>query len=389
MQHILFLGRNGFFKRDFQRFQIDKLSKKFKVNFLDLSNLCNKKFYQKEKSNFFKTKKLIKVNSIKNFKKFLKKNKINCVLDISNPDSQMLNIFRRIINENNIKLVNFQTSLYPVFKRSFFLKIKYFLKILFFNQNLLSYYIKKLSRLKISTKKKQVSFFYDYIFCIGREGIISDNVKNKKTQHIFANSLDYEINKKYFKKIKKENFMLFLDQYLPYHNAYVHREIPPFVTPEKYYKSLNIFFEFLEKNFKTRVIVSAHPRSNYKNLENLFSNREIINYKRTNEFVSRSLAVINYSSTALSFAVIHKKPIIFYTSNEINNSHDAYYVNFLSNQLGSTVCNIDNTFSLKKNKNLLKINKYKYKDYLNKYICHFKSEKNSNINKIIKIINEN
>ena len=183
--------------------------------------------------------------------------------------------------------------------------------------------------------------------------------------------------------------MLFLDQYLPYHNAYVHREIPPFVTPEKYYKSLNIFFEFLEKNFKTRVIVSAHPRSNYKNLENPFSNREIINYKRTNEFVSRSLAVINYSSTALSFAVIHKKPIIFYTSNEINNSHDAYYVNFLSNQLGSTVCNIDNTFSLKKNKNLLKINKYKYKDYLNKYICHFKSEKNSNINKIIKIINEN
>ena len=389
MQHILFLGRNGFFKRDFQRFQIDELSKKFKVNFLDLSNLCNKKFYQKEKSNFFKTKKLIKVNSIKNFKKFLKKNKINCVLDISNPDSQMINIFRRIINENNIKLVNFQTSLYPAFKRSFFLKIKYFLKILFFNQNLLSYYIKKLFRLKISTKKKQVSFFYDYIFCIGREGIISDNEKNKKTQQIFANSLDYEINKKYFKKIKKENFMLFLDQYLPYHNAYVHRGIPPFVTPEKYYRSLNIFFEFLEKKLKTRVIVSAHPRSNYKNSENLFGNREIINFKRTNEFVSRSLAVINYSSTALSFAVIHKKPIIFYTSNEINNSHDAYYVNFLSNQLGSTVCNIDNTFSLKKNKNLLKINKYKYKDYLNKYICHFKSEKNSNINKIIKIINEN
>ncbi len=60
MRHILFLGRNGFFKRDFQRFQINELSKKFKVNFLDLSNLYNKKFYQKEKSNFFKTKKVNK-----------------------------------------------------------------------------------------------------------------------------------------------------------------------------------------------------------------------------------------------------------------------------------------------------------------------------------------
>ena len=52
MQHILFMGRNGFFKRDFQRFQIKELSRKFKVSFLDLSNLCNKKFYNKEKGNF-------------------------------------------------------------------------------------------------------------------------------------------------------------------------------------------------------------------------------------------------------------------------------------------------------------------------------------------------
>ncbi|MDA7715476.1 hypothetical protein N8827_02690, partial [Pelagibacteraceae bacterium] len=155
------------------------------------------------------------------------------------------------------------------------------------------------------------------------------------------------------------------------------------------YRSLKIFFKFLEKKLKTRIIISAHPRSNYKNSENCFGKREIINFKRTNEFVSRSLAVINYSSTALSFAVIHKKPIIFYTSDEINNSHDAFLVNFLAKQLGSSVCNIDNTLSLKREKNLLKINKYKYKDYLNKYICHFKSNKNSNIKKIIKIINEN
>lgn len=112
-------------------------------------------------------------------------------------------------------------------------------------------------------------------------------------------------------------------------------------------------------------------------------------FQRTNEFVSRSLAVINYSSTALSFAVIHKKPIIFYTSDEINNSHNSYYVNFLSKQFGSSVYNIDNTFSFEREKILLKINKYRYKDYLNKYICHFKSSKNSNIKKIIKIINEN
>ena len=96
MQHVLFLGRNGFFKRDFQRFQIKELSRKFKVSFLDLSNLFNKKFYNKEKSKFLKIKKLIKDNSINDFNRYIEKNKICCVLDIANPNSKALNVFRNL-----------------------------------------------------------------------------------------------------------------------------------------------------------------------------------------------------------------------------------------------------------------------------------------------------
>ena len=92
------------------------------MSFLDLSNLCNKKFYDKEKRNFFNAKQLVKVNSIDHFKKFIEKNEINYVLDVSNPNSKELNIFRNIINKNNIKLVNFQTSLYPIFKKKFIFK---------------------------------------------------------------------------------------------------------------------------------------------------------------------------------------------------------------------------------------------------------------------------
>ena len=100
------------------------------------------------------------------------------------------------------------------------------------------------------------------------------------------------------------------------------------------------------------------------------------------------MAVINYTSTAMSFAIIHSKPLIFYTSNEINNSHDAYHVNFLSKQLGSVVYNIDKIPIIEKNKSLLKINKYKYKNYLNRYIRHFKSGNSSNLKKIKDIVND-
>ena len=388
MQHILFIGRNGFFKRDFQRFQIKELSRKFKVSFLDLSNLCNKKFYNKEKGKFLKIKQLIKVNSISDFNRYIEKNKICCVLDIANPNSKALNVFRNIINKNNIKLVNFQTSLYPIFKRDLFLKVKYFLRVVFFNKNLLLYYIKRLFKLKISFKKNYYNFFYDLVFCVGSAGANLNSKNKPKVKYIFANSLDYENYKNTKHLKKKQNFILFLDQYLPYHNAYVHREIPPFVSPEKYYKSLNNFFNFIERSLKTKIIISTHPRSNYRNLLKIFGKRKTVNYKRTNEFISKSLAVINYTSTAMGFAVIHNKPLIFYTSDEINNSHDAYHVNFLSQQLGSVLYNIDKIPLIEKDNSLLKINKYKYKNYLNKYIRHFKSGNSSNLKKIINIIND-
>ena len=167
---ILFLGRNGFFKRDFERFQIAELSKKFKVNLIDLSNLCNKKFYQKEKNNFFKSKKLIMIKSFNHFEKFFKDNKISCVFDISNPNSIALNIFRKTINENNIKLVNFQSNLNPTFKRSLFLKIKYLFKVVFFNKKLFLYYVKKLlkfdyfrKKLRNGTKNSKKNFFGQFL----------------------------------------------------------------------------------------------------------------------------------------------------------------------------------------------------------------------------------
>ena len=91
----------------------------------------------------------------------------------------------------------------------------------------------------------------------------------------------------------------------------------------------------------------------------------------------------------MGFAVIHSKPLIFYTSDEINNSHDAYHVNFLSQQLGSVLYNIDKIPLIEKDNSLLKINKYKYKNYLNKYIRHFLNLEIALIwKKIINIIND-
>jgi nucleoside 2-deoxyribosyltransferase len=93
----------------------------------------------------------------------------------------------------------------------------------------------------------------------------------------------------------------------------------------------------------------------------------------------------------MGYAVMHKKPIIFYTTNEINSSLDAYHVNFLSKILGSKLINIDGKNIERQliKKNLLKIDHLKYKQFFHDYICHIKSDQKPNYKKIIKIIENN
>lgn len=392
MQNILFFGIIGFYKRDYERFELKKLSKYYNVNFIDLTNLCRDQFYKLEKKKFFKSKVLIKVNSLEEFKKILIKKKFICAFDLS--DNVDLDQFRKAINENNTKLIQIQTSLVPIFKRSFFLKIKYLLRIIFFNKNLIHYYLKKnLNRWQFSRTKKN-NFFYDYILSGGMKGEIFKKGIVPKTKYIYTNSLDYEIFKREKKTkniyIAKNNYFLFLDQYLPFHNGFTISGVPPFVTEKKYYKSLNNFFNYLEKKFKVEIIIVSHPRSNIKINKEKFNNRKIFNYKFTNKLISKCKAVINYSSTAMGFAVMHKKPIFFYTSNEINNSQDAYHVNYLADLLGASISNIDDTSSYESNfKKLFFVNRKKYSNYFYNYIKHLKSDKNLNFIKMLKIIKEN
>ena len=73
----------------------------------------------------------------------------------------------------------------------------------------------------------------------------------------------------------------------------------------------------------------------------------------------------------------------FYTTKEINSSHDAFHVNYLSNVLGSKLINIDekNIDKQFSKKNLFKVDHLKYQKFFNNYICHIKSEQKANYKK--------
>ena len=109
-------------------------------------------------------------------------------------------------------------------------------------------------------------------------------------------------------------FAVFLDEYEPYHPDRDLLKNYSGVLPENgeyYFSELNSFFDSFENLYKIPVIVAAHPKSNYVT-DNEFGKRSVI-FGRTKELIcsERCRLVLTHKSTAVSYAVFTRKPIVF------------------------------------------------------------------------------
>jgi len=94
-----------------------------------------------------------------------------------------------------------------------------------------------------------------------------------------------------------------------------------YCSANDYYPNINKFFGQVEKLLGLRVVVAAHPRSNYSNQEKLFNNRTVI-INQTANLIKYSTFVINHVSTATNFAVLYNKPMVFITSSKYSSRLD-------------------------------------------------------------------
>ena len=112
----------------------------------------------------------------------------------------------------------------------------------------------------------------------------------------------------------------------------------------------------------------APPPLRAKNLPNLLKG---IDYSigNTAELVKNSSAVLLHSSTALSYAILFKKPAIFLTSNDLNNSWIGPTIHSFAKEINGQIVNLNSTFEKNLDlKKLLKIDEVKYQNYKNNYL---------------------
>tara|TARA_B100000886_G_scaffold333763_1_gene288323 strand:+ start:129 stop:1271 length:1143 start_codon:yes stop_codon:yes gene_type:complete len=368
LSDLVILIQDPISDRDYERFGISFLKKKFNLSILDHTLLFRPHRAKNQYDQFKFKNENIKVIKSKNQSKRAINSLKRGTIVISYLNLNRLykqDYIFRILDKNGIKYGAVICGSVPLLNVNFTIieRLHNFIS----SKNLFQKLIEKILDILIS-KKLNYNFFL-----VGGEVYKTHhpNLMKKNINIIKAHSFDYD---KYltFEKLNinttKDNYAVFLDQFIPHHPDF-YKTI--YCERKLYYKSINAFFEQFERVHNLRVIIGAHPRADYHNY-NPYEGRELV-FSRTIELVKNSAAVLAHASTAINFAVLYKKKVILLSHPNYHKLFKSEIMSF-SKALKTSVVDL----SKKNFKKLeLKVEKEDYLNYVQKYIKEKDSPENS------------
>lgn len=362
-RRIVVFSNSTFTERDYKRFGLDSFIKNnFRVEIFDFSPLLNKKVFKEFKpNNIYKGS--ILINSKKHARELLKSLHSNDLVYMYMPlDYKTLWVFRRlrirkveyiITSLGAIPLVNF-------YKRSLIRLVRVSLKIISNPVKLFDILCLKLPNKILGINGAK------YIVCIDQNQSQNSRYYSfEKTEYILAHAYDYDI----FLKDKDVgidgDYIVFLDEYGPFHPDFLTENVKPDCgAADTYYPYLCRYFDFIEKESGKKVIIAGHPKSDYKGKENLLGYRNIV-YGKTIELVKNAYIVIGHASTSLNFAALYNKKVILLTSGKYTRRYKLS-INSVANELGCKIIDLDNDFV--DEDSVPRLDSLKYEYYKESYI---------------------
>jgi hypothetical protein len=231
---------------------------------------------------------------------------------------------------------------------------------------------------KISTLAKNKGFIkpYDYIFKAGEYGYwglgIGSEIDFQKAKIIEVNTVDYDqfLVHKELQSVDDQDYIVFLDQYLPYHPDVSSFKIKT-VEPEPYFKEVNGFFDRLELATGKKVIIAAHPKAERYKEFNPYNHR-LIFFNQSNDLVKEASLVLTHASTAVCFPICYKKKLVLLVSDYLNGVLPQFLVvaQSLVNACGATLIEMDNEDEI----HITEIDSGKYSEFKYKYLTSKESE---------------
>lgn len=167
-----------------------------------------------------------------------------------------------------------------------------------------------------------------------------------QTPHqILGHSFDYDLFLNLRERAEQHTpYAVFLDQDLVGHSDRLITGTKSFVTAEKYFPSLNDFFSRIEDQLGLPVKIAGQPKSQYT-ADHPFSARQVIQ-NDTARLVQNAQLVLGHYSTAISFAVLWRKPIVLLSTDELAKSWvQRYWVDAFQRDLKVPLINVNRSAS--------------------------------------------
>ena len=363
MNSIIVVYPYRFLKNHSIRFELDQLNKYVNVIVWDLGGLLNPFFIQKSESKDFYSDsyKYIHINTFKSF--FYELNKLKGSV-----------LFFQVVRVINFKtwlifnLIGLSRHRFIVFDNS---------GIRFLDSR------KKLRNRSLEYKnllRKSSTITPDYYLSSGSSSS-SEHLKynSKKIQSIKGSSWEYSNSLlSNSKRIVSHKYAVLIDGAGPRFkdDLVLQEDSKTKLTSGEWYPSLVNFLNQIESTCNIKVVIAAHPKSNYNKFPKEFDYRPVY-YGVTKELVKSSEFIITRQSTASSFAVIYDKPIVHIYSNQSLEDKEAMD-NIISanNTYSGTLVNIDEAnFDIDFFKNI-KVNNKIYTSIISEYLSSSNNKPN-------------
>jgi len=186
-----------------------------------------------------------------------------------------------------------------------------------------------------------------------------------------VHSFDYDIYLKVAREygdVRLPRYAVFIDQDLCFHPDFIYQGSPFVVTPEKYFPAVCRCLKKLSEDMDLQLRIAAHPRARYfQRLADHFEGIPI-EYGKTAELIRDCHMVVCHDSTAIHFAVLFHKPILFVTSDELLPTHEGRSIHQAAAALGKSAVNLDRQLEGVDWRRESHVDAAKYREYRNKYI---------------------
>ena len=140
-------------------------------------------------------------------------------------------------------------------------------------------------------------------------------------------------------------YAVYIDERLPAHEDNSELGLNAPVSLERFSSSIKMFFDQFEAESGMPVRIASYPSSSCDHDQHFqYGDRKIVRGK-TAELVRGASLVFAHASTSVSFAILWRRPLVFLSSNELQESWYMPWVTAMTRFLESPLVNIDDHLS--------------------------------------------